>query len=76
VYEQLSGLLGLEGFTMTSVVERGDELDPRLSSSRQAVAAWDCGWGLRGEGAAAGAAAAPRSPAHPTRRHRLTRSYL
>jgi transposase len=27
MYEQLSGLLGLEGFTVTSVEERGDELD-------------------------------------------------
>ncbi len=27
MFEQLSGLLGLEGFTVTSVAERGDELD-------------------------------------------------
>jgi len=27
MYEQVSGLLGLEGFTVTSVEERGDELD-------------------------------------------------
>jgi hypothetical protein len=26
MYEQLSGLLGLEGFTVTAVEERGDEL--------------------------------------------------
>jgi hypothetical protein len=38
MYEQLSGLLGLEGFTVTSVEERGDELDLEV----ELVAAGEC----------------------------------
>ena len=38
MYEQLSGLLGLEGFTVTAVVERGDELDLEV----ELVAAGGC----------------------------------
>jgi transposase len=38
MYEQLSGLLGLEGFTVTSVEERGDELDLEV----ELVAAGGC----------------------------------
>ncbi len=38
MYEQLSGLLGLEGLTVTAVVERGDELDLEV----ELVAAGGC----------------------------------
>ena len=38
MYEQLSGLLGLEGFRVTSVEERGDELDLEV----ELVAAGGC----------------------------------
>ena len=41
--EQLSGLLGLEGFTVTSVAERGDELDLEVELVAAAAVCPACG---------------------------------
>ncbi len=58
--EELSGLLGLEGFTVTLVEERGDELDLEVELVAAGGCCPGCGAGeLRGEGAAAGTGPRP-----------------
>jgi hypothetical protein len=63
--EQLSGLLGLEGFTVTSVERRGDELDLEVELVAAGGCCPGCGRGsceVRATGA--GARPADRREAH------------